>query len=422
MPMNLTDLKKYFGLSKPYNFAVAIPFLLSLLMLLPVLAVAVFGLATDRLSFGTPRFFYFAYLFALLFAAAAFSRRTKTSLFLISLAFLELSLGVTTAFLAKSGSTSSLMPRDVISQRFDYHPLLQGVPVPNLRTTGKHGEIRHNSVGARGKDIPDQDTKKVFVYGGSSTYDVGLGEGDTWVEQLNALLGDGTTVVNFGVPGYSTAEHIIQTAFYGDINGAYPTCAVYYIGWNDARNAYIPNLDKGYADYHIPSQLGDMEVRKVLRLWSFSPLFNFASRALSSVVETAPYPKDLSGLKPGHGHDERLEKIYLNNIQTLSAINRARGVRTVFIAQIMNPERLRSGGSPGWFPLVRDEEIWGLVDRLNTLLGQKAAELHDGFIDAGVDQFQDGDFVDEGHFNPEGAKKFARLVSKDLKKFCRLSR
>lgn len=421
MPMALSALKKHFGLSRPYNFYVAIPFLLSLILLAGVLAAAFFAGATGRLSFGSSRFFFFFYLAGLLVLAAGFSRRAKISLFLIVFAFTELTLGAASAYLAKKGFGMSALPPDVIDRRFDYHPLLQGVPTPSFRTMGKHGEVRHNSFGARGQEIGGSPTKKIFVYGGSSTYDIGLGEGDTWVEQLNSLLGGGIAVVNFGVPGYSTVEHIVQTAFYGDINDEPPACAVYYIGWNDARSAYIPNLDKGYADFHLPSQIGNMEIRKIQRVRSFSPLSNITARLLSKALETAIYPKDLTSYKAGKGEDKRLERIYLNNIQVLSAINRSRKVPTVFIGQIMNREKLKTGGSPGWFPLVKDEDIWSTVERLNKALGKKAGELHDGFIDAGIDHFQDGDFVDEGHFNQEGAKKFARLVSEDIKKYCRLS-
>ncbi len=420
MPTSSTSFAKYYGFSKPYNFYVAIPFLLSLVLSGMVLLAAAYFYVTGYLAVGTERFTYFAYMLGLLIAAAALARRAKLSFFLVGLAFIELTIGITTSGLSKMGIGFSALPRNAASGlRFDYHPLLQGVPTPSIAAVNKWGELRHNSIGARGKEI-EPDTKKVFVYGGSSTYDVGLGEGETWVEQLNELLGHKVTVVNFGVPGYSTVEHIIQTAFYGDNKGAYPSCAIYYIGWNDSRNAHIPDLDRAYADFHLPSQLGDLETRKVLRIGGFSPLFIVASRTLSSAIETAAFPKDLSKLSPEAGSDARLEKIYLNNVQTLSGINRARKVPTVFIAQIMNRDALKSETRYGWFPLVNDKDVWSLEARFNEILGKKAKELRDGFIDAGIDNFVKDDFIDEGHFNPQGAKKFARLIEKDVKAFCKL--
>ena len=108
--------------------------------------------------------------------------------------------------------------------------------------------------------IPPLKTDRlIFVYGGSTTYDTSVSQGHTWVERLNAKLGPPYELFNLGVPGYSTAEHVIQTAFYSDIDGVYPSCAVYYIGWNDIRNANLANLDRAYANFHL---LSHWEIRE----------------------------------------------------------------------------------------------------------------------------------------------------------------
>ena len=97
------------------------------------------------------------------------------------------------------------------------------------------------------------------TFGGSTTYDIGAGEGDTWSDRLADALEQGDRgrffVVNHGVPGYTTVEHLIQTAFYQTKFGKSPRCAIYYVGWNDLRNAHIPDLDPAYADFHLPSQV-----------------------------------------------------------------------------------------------------------------------------------------------------------------------
>ncbi len=119
--------------------------------------------------------------------------------------------------------------------------------------------ISHTSEGTRGRDPAPHalDGRSVVAtFGGSTTYDIGNGEGDTWSERLGEALGPQRVfVVNHGVPGYSTAEHLIQTAFYQTKFGKPPHCAIYYVGWNDLRNAHIPNLDPGYADFALPSQV-----------------------------------------------------------------------------------------------------------------------------------------------------------------------
>jgi len=95
---------------------------------------------------------------------------------------------------------------------------------------GKVLTFSHNSLGLRGKKLTPDDLHKnlIFVYGGSTTYDVGVSEGDTWVEHLQSDLNNKYTVVNFGVVGQSTEEHLIETAFYTGIVGKKPVCSIYY--------------------------------------------------------------------------------------------------------------------------------------------------------------------------------------------------
>jgi len=72
---------------------------------------------------------------------------------------------------------------------------------------------------------------------------------------------------------YTTAEHIIQTAFYERVKGVTPNCSIYYVGWNDLRNAHLANLDPGYADFHLPAQADVFRTRPVdLSADSISPL------------------------------------------------------------------------------------------------------------------------------------------------------
>ena len=63
--------------------------------------------------------------------------------------------------------------------------------------------IHHTSQGTRGRELsPEEVATKpiVAVYGGSSTYDVALGEGETWADRLAEALGPDFAVVNNGVP------------------------------------------------------------------------------------------------------------------------------------------------------------------------------------------------------------------------------
>src|SRR5262249_43830274 len=258
--------------------------------------------------------------------------------------------------------------------RFRWHPLLQGVPIPSLQMTSRKGvRISHTSEGTRGREPAPGELEGrsiVATVGGSTTYDIGVSEGDTWSDRLADALGrDHFYVVNHGVPGYTTAEHLIQTAFYQNKFGKAPRCAIYYVGWNDLRNAHIPHLDPGYADFHLPSQVDSLRTRRVGGAEvTVSPLLTVALRGLSANVDTVRYSADPYAREPESGDDPDLEAVYRRNIEAISAVNRQRGITTIWVGQLLNRDQLSSESRYGWLPLVRDRDLWPLQQTFNALL------------------------------------------------------
>ena len=82
------------------------------------------------------------------------------------------------------------------------------------------------------------------VVGGSTTFGTRVTDADTWPWLLQERLGDGYAVANYGVPGYSTAENIIQMALV--VPEARPRVVVFYEGWNDIRNYHWPGFQPDY--------------------------------------------------------------------------------------------------------------------------------------------------------------------------------
>ena len=210
----------------------------------------------------------------------------------------------------------------------------------------------------------------VAVFGGSTTYDIGVSDNETWAHQLELKLGAGNfAVLNHGVPGYSTVEHVIQTAFYEDAFGVTPRCALYYVGWNDVRDTHIANLDPGYADYHLRSQIDALKVRRFGSGYTaVSPLVTILVRQVSAWTDTARPPRPIVG-DPATGPDPVLERLYLRNVRSISRINHDRGIRTIWVGQILNLEELENGSRRneinGWILLVRNKDVWPLLSHLN---------------------------------------------------------
>lgn len=413
-------IAKYFGMAAPYNFSIALPALFAFFMLSLVIIFAIALTATEKLFFGAPRGTFFTYLVITGIVAVLFARKPRLSWFLSTVMFLELGLAFVPHYANQVGISlpGNLLPASKNS-RFEAHPLLQGVPIPNY--VGKSpdgGIISHTSFGTRGPEPSPEDfsTKKfISAYGGSTTYDVFVSDEQTWPNQLSLLLQNKAVVVNRGVPGYTTSENLTQTLFYDQVNGLTPSCALYYEGWNDAQGAYLPDLDPGYADWHLPGQVGALEVGTEGR---FSPLMTILRSLTAFGPPASSVAASDSPTAPGTGADPRLEEILRRNVQSIIALNTSRGTKSIFIGQVLNKAALTSETSDGWIPFVRDKDLIEMVARLNSVMKEEAARSGAIYIDAQQSTFIASDFEDEGHFLPAGSQKLAKIIAPVISQAC----
>jgi len=243
--------------------------------------------------------------------------------------------------------------------------------------------------------------------------------GQTWSDDLEQQLGRGYAVVNHGVPSYSTVENLLQTLFYLDTYGVPPHCAVYYVGWNDIRNAHVPNLDPAYASFHQLGQIDSMGMRKKPLEVSFSPLARIVNRSLEAVFDTVPLPPNFLKDPPVPGTDVRLEQMFRRNLEAIAAINKERNIVSIFVGQVLNRARLQSKERNGFNPLIRDVDVWPLQDHFNSIVKATADSIGvSNFIPA-IDEFQDDDFVDTNHFSAKGSAKFALMITPIVKSSCK---
>lgn len=416
-------LLDHIGLARPRRFERTLAILAALLLALATAAVALRMLAKDDLHFGTPRFWFFAWMATLLALAVLFARWPRIAAMLLSLAALEAGFGFGSALLYKfrliSGET--LFAFDYVRPDYDWHPLLQARPVPSAIAHSTRDLARINVERRRGPARGPAELKGktvIALVGGSSTLDINVGDADTWGSRLEGLLGEQFAVINHGAAGYTTAEHVIQTAFYQDSFGVPPQCAVYYIGWNDLRNAHIKDLDPAYADFHLPSQVDALEARRLDNPWIVvSPTLKLLSR-LAIVAADTVRPATVLRSADRTGPDPGLEKIYARNIATISAINRGRGIHTVWIGQVMNVDWLLTSPGDGWLALPGPKVV-ELIDWMNGIVRREARRLGDAHVDVPPGTLQRNDFGDDaGHFDESGAAKFAAAIAPEIRRAC----
>jgi lysophospholipase L1-like esterase len=416
------QLLAYAGLARPYRFERTLAVFVALSLAVVVVAAAIHFRVTGKLPTGSPRSWYFVYIAGLVALALLLVPWPRLAAVVLSLATLEAAFGLGTAYLYKVGLLDqTVFPREQETEhRFRWHPLLQGVPIPSGTNAD---DLHHNALGQRGRERTPQSLEgktTIALFGGSTTYDVAVGEGETWGDRLEAMLGpDHIAVINHGMLGYSTAEHVIQTAFYERTHGVPPRCAIYYIGWNDLRNSHIRNLDPGYADFHLPGQIDNLEARRLRQSYvAFSPLLMLARYLLVPGVDTAR-PIDRPPGQTDAAPDTRMEEIFRRNVRTISAINRQRGIKTLWVGQVMDHRRLLAGEPWAWVSFLRPQDISPLILRLNGLLKREAEALGDVYVDVALQDFTSDDFVDHGHFTPAGSLKFAARLAPAVVASCR---
>lgn len=421
-------LREHFGLTKPYKFERTLVLLFGGVMIAAVAAVVIAIFARSGFEWGAargiswdmPRGWYFIYLAGLLTAGLAFARWPAVAAVLLSLAAIEIGLGFGSAALyeMRIARTPILFPDNYVNPRYEWHPLLQVRPSPTVAGSGKNFI---NSLRMRGPERTAADLKDktvVALFGGSTTLDFASPDGESWPDRLGQILGDKYAVINHGVAGYTTAEHVIQTAFFQEANGVRPTCAVYYVGWNDTSLVHLNGLDSGYTD-HMRNQLDAFMGRRLSEPYiAASPLLFFMSMMAAQAFDTvrsAPVSGTVSA-EP----DPKLEAIFRHNVESISAMNRQRKIRTIWVGQVMNVEGLKNDSLSNWALFVRHKDMWALIERLNGFLKRDAEKLGDAYIHVPAQSFLRQDFVDdEGHFSPPGSLRFAKAVAPAIEQNCR---
>jgi lysophospholipase L1-like esterase len=395
----------------------------ALLFVLVVALMVVLALAGE---FGrhAPRQLYYLWLVGLILGGVALAPKPGLAAIPLALAALDLGLGAGSLTLERAGFgyVSMMPPQFNTTHDFRWHPLLQGEPTPSIKRDLGGLSISHSSAGTRGRDrnLSELETKRVVAtFGGSTTYDLAIGDGETWPEKLEQRLGvDRWAVINHGAPGFSSVENLLQTAFYANAFGRRPDCALYYIGWNDLRSAGLPDLDPAYTTFHLRAQVDALKTRRInADTYTVSPTLTILLRSLAIALDTVR-PVDLPRGDRIEAADPRLEEIVVHNVQAISGINRARGIRTVWVGQLLNVAALVGDEPMRWTPLIRQKDLWPLQQHLNVVLRQQVEALGDRYIDVPVELFANTDFADIGHFSPAGAAKFAALLEPAVRAAC----
>ncbi len=353
---------------------------------------------------------YYAIWFAVSLAAVAATFQKRHPMLPLYPLLAVLVEGASWVYFVATAHHMYVAPARALLERFDPHPYLLAMAHPGDFGFGvTHDGEGHRTTINEGKAA---DPRYIYVFGGSTAYDIGVVDRQTWPSRLSADLGPEFVVENYGVPLFSSLESLLQSLFV--FRERKPACAIYLLGANDVRNTHIKDLRVDYAELHAPNILGQLRPGGT-KSWLTTYSVFFA--ILDSIVNPPGPRLPLSGTISDEP-DPRLLKIYRDNIELITRIAGSFGVKAIFVPEVADFDRL---GAEGAFamPYVRDKDDKLFMGMMYETMKQ-AAEDAGGIFLGGVLKLSwgDADFLDEGHFNAAGSKKLADSIAGDVRRIC----
>jgi lysophospholipase L1-like esterase len=307
-------------------------------------------------------------------------------------------------------------------QPFEIHPFLVGRLRGGRRTTQGGNTLTATPGHTRWTGAASADSAKVRIalVGGSTTFGAGVTDSATWPARLQARLGSGYAVTNFGMPGFSSAEGVIQMALL--VPESRPDLVVFYEGWNDLHNFHDAGLGPDYYG-HGMRQYSNLDIERpqptglFAKLVEVSAIFRLAavvSHQLAPPEKANPQGARSPAAMPRSAPDTFVERIYRRNLGAMRTLAEEAGAVALFVPQILDSSRLKGDGGGWWTPGVQNRAVPEMLRRLNGILSNACAGRGDrcAVLDVGAARaWRPEDFIDEGHFSPQGNDAFAEVVA-----------
>ena len=260
---------------------------------------------------------------------------------------------------------------------------------------------------------PDSRRHNVFLFGGSTTFGYGVGDGDTIASRLQGMLpavaGRPVSVYNFGHSAYySTQERILFERLV--VAGRRPDTAIFIDGLNDFVAVDDLPVTASRLAYAY-QRLEEPPLRTALWLLPVTTTVLHLGRTLG-VVERDASMDLLHHGEPGHA-GATLER-YRRSKTTIAAIGAAHGIRTLFVWQPIPGYAFPPGDGGRWSFGGASAVAREGYPRMAEAMGKR--ELGDDFVWC-ADVAADGTelfYVDLVHYAPVLSERVARCIAEGL--------
>ena len=297
---------------------------------------------------------------------------------------------------------------------FAEHPYVVALPLGDKKYRVNGVDIAHNSLGFRGAEFTTKGSKKrVLTIGGSTTYCVDVSDQETWPAQLEKMLGDQYEVLNLGMAGHSTAEHLY---ILGSLAPRLePDVIVMQIGLNDMHCMHSPDITPVLNRCHstlFANSVGQCFVSKLPRFASVRAIVN----TMQNIGLAPQCPKDpQSGVK-SKDLDPRVVDAFNAQATSLVSIGKGMKAKVILVPQVgFNSGRIAQGGYRWWTPYLDQGSLGTLMASFNQELRRVADTTQVSYVDSvNSASWSDDLFIDLSHLNGEGNKRLATLVYEKL--------
>ena len=303
---------------------------------------------------------------------------------------------------------------------FEIHPYLAARLKNNITLHFKNKTITTTGEHTRWTGAPknEDNLTRIVTIGGSTTFGSGVTDVDSWPAILQKILGDKYSVTNYGGPGYSTAEAIVQTSLV--VPEKKPHFIIHFHGWNDLKNYHKKELGADYYG-HGYSQYSHLGIPLYKEKTPFEKLREVSSIAwladnINSKLANNPTAKEE---KTYTSNDPFVDKIYQRNLESLLLLSKRTGAKVIFIPQVLNYTAYKENEAPDkWTKNIENQSMPILIDKFNLIMAgicsEKEADCK--FLNNVLSlDWENSDFIDYGHFSRKGGQKFASILSKEIK-------
>lgn len=234
--------------------------------------------------------------------------------------------------------------------RYQPHPFLGYALIPG-------GEGGVNALGLRGPPVArakGEGVYRIVCLGGSTTYGAAVEAHQTWPARLERLLDEAAPpgrdyqVLNAGVPGYTSAESLVNLAL--RLVELQPDALIVYHAINDARliqlGDFLPDYSHKRRSWRFPA-LSPLEsallrhCRIAFRLFGERYLAPGQLRLDQLVFHSGPHPPGAWG--PG-GVNQPGVGVFLRNVRHILALAEEHGIAPALARFARCPERLTGDG------------------------------------------------------------------------------